>query len=118
MKLVVIGTAAGLFSGLLGVGGGTIVVPLLMLWMGFDERKATGTSLAAVACIAAVGASFQALYGNVDFTAGLLIGIPAIAGVLLGTYVQQRLPLRTISLIFVVVLVVSAFGVIESAFDY
>ena len=48
--------ARRLFSGLFGVGGGVVMVPLLMLWLDYDERAATGTSLAAIAVIA-TGAS-------------------------------------------------------------
>ncbi len=48
VKLAAIGTAAGLFSGLFGVGGGTVIVPLLVLWFGYREHVATGTSLAAI----------------------------------------------------------------------
>ena len=55
--LAAIGTAAGLFSGLFGVGGGTVIVPLLVLWLGYGEREATGTSLAAIVFIAAVAAA-------------------------------------------------------------
>ncbi|HEU5142281.1 MAG TPA: sulfite exporter TauE/SafE family protein, partial [Solirubrobacterales bacterium] len=46
LRLAAIGTLAGVFSGLFGVGGGTVIVPLLILWFGFGERLATGTSLA------------------------------------------------------------------------
>src|SRR5947208_15040179 len=89
-KLAVTGTAAGLFSGLFGVGGGTVIVPMLVLWLGYDERSATGTSLAAIAFIAAFAAATQGLYGNVHVRDGLLMGIPAIGGVLAGTWLQQR----------------------------
>lgn len=103
-----IGTAAGLFSGLFGVGGGTVIVPLLVLWLGYGEHEATGTSLAAIAFIAAFAAATQGLYGNVRVVDGLLIGIPAVGGVLLGTWLQQRLPARAISLLFAAVLTASA----------
>ena len=56
LELAAIGTAAGLFSGLFGVGGGTVIVPLLILWLGYDERTATGTSLAAIVLIAGAAA--------------------------------------------------------------
>ena len=49
LQLAAIGTAAGVFRGLFGVGGGTVIVPLLVLWLGYGERLATGTSLAAIA---------------------------------------------------------------------
>lgn len=105
LPFAAIGTAAGLFSGLFGVGGGTVVVPLLVLWLGFDERVATGTSLAAIVMIAAVGAVSQALYGNVHLGDGLLVGLPAVAGVLLGTWLQQRVSLRLLSGLFAALLV-------------
>ncbi|HEX4564838.1 MAG TPA: sulfite exporter TauE/SafE family protein [Solirubrobacteraceae bacterium] len=107
-KLALIGTAAGAFSGLFGVGGGTVIVPLLVLWLGYDERTATGTSLGAIVFIAAFAAGTQGLYGNVKVLDGVLIGIPAIAGVTLGTRLQQRVSGPAISLLFAVVLLASA----------
>jgi uncharacterized membrane protein YfcA len=108
LKLLVIGTLAGLFSGLFGVGGGTVIVPLLVLWLGYGERRATATSLAAIVFIAAFAAAAQGLYGNVDLRDAALVGIPALAGVLIGTWLQQRLHARAISLLFACVLVASA----------
>jgi uncharacterized protein len=108
LQLVAIGSAAGLFSGLFGVGGGTVIVPLLVLWLGYGEREATGTSLAAIVFIAAFAAALQAAYGNVHVLDGLLVGIPAVGGVLLGTWLQQRMQVRAISLLFAAVLVASA----------
>ena len=108
LRLAVIGTAAGFFSGLFGVGGGTIMVPLLILWLGYGEREATGTSLMAIIVIAALGAGLQALYGNVHPLEALVVGVPAIAGVTAGTALQQRVPERTVALAFAVLLVVSA----------
>jgi uncharacterized protein len=103
-----IGTAAGLFSGLFGVGGGSVIVPLLVLWLGYDERAATATSLAAIVFIAAFGAAAQGLYGNVHVLDAALVGVPAIGGVLLGTWLQQRVDVRSISLLFAAVLIASA----------
>ena len=108
LTLAGIGTLAGLFSGLFGVGGGAVIVPLLVLWLGYGEREATGTSLAAVVVITAVAAAGHALYGNLHVVEGLLVGGPAVAGVLLGTWAQQRLPARALSLMFAAVLVASA----------
>jgi uncharacterized membrane protein YfcA len=108
VKLMAIGTLAGLFSGIFGVGGGTVIVPLLVLWMGYGEREATGTSLAAIVFIAGFAAAAQAGYGNVRALDGVLVGVPAVAGVLVGTRLQQRLQGRTIALLFAVVLVASA----------
>jgi uncharacterized protein len=108
MKLMVIGTLAGLFSGLFGVGGGSVIVPLLILWLGYDEGFATATSLAAIVFIAAFAAATQGLYGNVNVLDAVLVGVPAVGGVLIGTHLQQRLQTRTIAQLFAAVLVASA----------
>jgi len=108
LQLAVVGTAAGGFSGMFGVGGGIVIVPLLLLWLGYDEREATGTSLAAIVVIAGVTAVLHAFYGNVDFGKGVLIGVPAVFGALIGTWLQQRVPMRCISLLFAGVLVAVA----------
>jgi uncharacterized membrane protein YfcA len=108
VRIAVIGTAAGFFSGLFGVGGGTVMVPLLILWLGYGEREATGTSLMAILLIAAMGTALQAVYGNVHPLEALIVGAPAIAGVTLGTALQQRVPERAVALGFAVLLVVSA----------
>lgn len=107
-----IGTLAGLFSGLFGVGGGTVIVPLLVLWLGYGEHAATGTSLAAIVFIAGFGAATQGLYGNVRLLDAALIGLPAVGGVLIGTALQQRLRSRWISLLFAAVLLASAIELI------
>lgn len=108
LKLAVIGSAAGLFSGLFGVGGGTVIVPLLVLWLGYGPREATGTSLAAIVFIAGFAAAIQGAYGNVHVLDATLVGVPAVGGVLIGTWLQQRLATRSISLLFAAVLVASA----------
>jgi uncharacterized protein len=112
LKLAVIGTAAGAFSGLLGVGGGSVMVPLLIIWLGYGEREATGTSMMAIVVIAALAVTLQAIYGNVDPPNAALVGVPAIAGAVAGTALQQRLPERLISLLFAVLLVVIAIELI------
>jgi uncharacterized membrane protein YfcA len=112
LKLAVIGTAAGAFSGLLGVGGGSVLVPLLIIWLGFGEREATGTSMMAIVVIAALAVSLQAAYGNVDPPNAALVGVPALAGVVAGTAIQQRVPERAISLLFAALLIVIAIELI------
>jgi uncharacterized membrane protein YfcA len=108
VRLAVIATAAGAFSGLFGVGGGTIIVPLLVLWLGYGHREATGTSLAAIAVIGALAAAAHAAYGNVDLAKGLLVAVPAIGGVLAGTAIQQRISERAVAGAFIVLLLASA----------
>jgi uncharacterized membrane protein YfcA len=113
LRLAAIGTAAGVLSGLFGVGGGTVIVPLLILWFGYGERLATGTSLAAIVIIALLAAALQGgAYGNVQVVKGLLLSIPAVGGVVAGTALQQRLPQRAISLLFALLLVIVALELI------
>ena len=112
-KLAVIGTLAGMFSGLFGVGGGTVIVPLLILWFAYGERLATGTSLAAIVLIGLLGALAQGgIYGNVHLLTGLWLSIPAVIGVVAGTAIQQRIPQRAISLLFAALLIAIAIELI------
>jgi uncharacterized membrane protein YfcA len=108
LRLALIGTGAGVFSGLFGVGGGTVIVPLLVLWLGYGEREATGTSLGAIVVIAAAAMLTQGAYGNLHVGDGLLVGLPAVGGVLAGTALQQRVAQRTVSLLFAALLAVTA----------
>ena len=108
LQLAVIGTAAGALSGLLGVGGGSVIVPLLIVWLGYGEREATGTSMMAIVVIAALAVTLQAFYGNVDPPNAALVGVPAIGGAIAGTALQQRVPERAISFLFAVLLIVIA----------
>ena len=108
LKLAAIGTAGGAFSGLLGVGGGSVIVPLLIVWLGYGAREATGTSMMAITVIASVAVTLQAFYGNVDPPNAALVGLPAIGGAVAGTALQQRIPERAISLLFAGLLVVIA----------
>jgi uncharacterized membrane protein YfcA len=112
LRLAAIGVAGGAFSGLFGVGGGTIIVPLLILWFDFGEREATGTSLLAIVVIAAFAGGAQGLYGNVNPGQALLVGLPAVAGVIGGAALQQRLPQRAIALGFAALLVAVAIELI------
>ena len=106
LKLAAIGTLAGAFSGLFGVGGGTVIVPLLIFWFGYGERLATGTSLAAIVLIGLLGAIAQGgIYGNVHIVTGLLLAIPAVVGVVIGTAMQQRISQRMVSILFAALLI-------------
>lgn len=107
-RLALIATAAGAFSGLFGVGGGTVLVPLLVLWVGYGEKEATGTSLTAIPLIAILGAALQGLHGNVHVPEGLIVGLPAIGGVVAGAALQQRVSARVVAGLFAVLLVISA----------
>ena len=77
-RLAVIGTFAGVWSALFGVGGGIVIVPLLVIWLGYREHEATGTSLAAIAVIAALAVIGHATYGNVRVGDGLLVVVAVV----------------------------------------
>jgi uncharacterized membrane protein YfcA len=106
VRLVLIGLVAGFFSALFGVGGGIVIVPLLLLVAAFPERKATGTSLAAIGVIALVGTIAYGVRGEVHFDDAALVGLPAAAGAVAGVAVQQRVPARALAYAFAVLLAV------------
>lgn len=91
VALIALGLAAGYLSGLFGVGGGIVVVPALML-LGFSQRLAAGTSVAAILPTAVVGAISYALSGNVDWIAGALLAVGVVGGAQIGTYLLARIP--------------------------
>ena len=105
MRLVLIGLVAGFFSALFGVGGGIIAVPLMLLATSLTERPAMATSLVAIGITATAGVIFYALHGEVEPAHGLLVGLPAALGAIAGTALQQRVPTRTLSLLFAALLV-------------
>ncbi|HYK06231.1 MAG TPA: sulfite exporter TauE/SafE family protein [Gaiellaceae bacterium] len=108
LKLVLLGLVAGLFSALFGVGGGIVLVPLLILMLGFESRVASGTSLAAIGITALAGTILYAFEGHVDVGHAALVGLPAAAGAIVGTGVQQRVSGRNLTRAFAGLLVVLA----------
>jgi hypothetical protein len=99
--LIAIGVVAGLLSGLFGVGGGVIVVPALMAFVGMDQRRASATSLVAIAPAAVVGAITYGLQGEVDWLAALTLAVGSVVGAPIGARLLRRLPLRVLPWIFV-----------------
>jgi uncharacterized membrane protein YfcA len=109
VRLVAIGLAAGTFSALFGVGGGIIVVPLLILLVGFQPRAATATSLGAIVITALAGVIVYGVRGEVNVAYAALVGLPAVVGVLIGTFAQQRI--RTSSLTYGFALLLASIAV-------
>jgi uncharacterized protein len=99
-RLLAIGVVAGFFSALFGVGGGILVVPLLVLVAGWDERAATASSLAAILVTALAGVVVYTLHGEVEPAEAALVGIPGALGAVLGASFQQRLTTRSLALAF------------------
>ena len=105
MRLVAIGLTAGFFSALFGVGGGTVIVPLLVLACAWELRSATATSLAAIGITATAGVLTYVVHGEVQPVYAVLLGLPAAVGAAGGAALQQRLPVRTLSFLFAALLV-------------
>ncbi len=88
---VAIGLAAGVVAGLLGVGGGVLFVPGLVLFMGLDQHHAEATSLLAIVPVALVGTYRQDRYGNVRRADALLLGVLSVAGAAAGVALANTL---------------------------
>lgn len=112
--LIVIGLVAGMLSGLVGVGGGIIVVPALVFFLGFNQLQAQGTSLGLL--LLPVGILAVVSYYNKGFIDIRVIGIMAAAFVLggwLGSKLAVSLPELTVKRIFAVILFYTAFKMLE-----
>jgi uncharacterized membrane protein YfcA len=117
LTCVGIGLVAGLLSGLFGVGGGTVIVPFLVLFLTFNQRLAAGTSLAAIVPTAAVGVISYALHDSVAWIPALLLAAGAVVGAQIGTWMLPRVSLTVLRWAFVgflVAVIVSLFLVIPS----
>jgi uncharacterized protein len=117
LTCIATGLLAGLLSGLFGVGGGTVIVPLLVMLLKFDQRLAAGTSLAAIVPTAAVGVISYAVHGSVAWVPAILLAVGAVIGAQIGTWLLPRISqtaLRWGFVAFIVVVIVSLFLVIPS----
>lgn len=101
--LIVIGFAAGMASGLLGIGGGVLFVPGLVIFLDESQLNALSTSLVAVVIVSVVGTWRQREYGNVRLKEGLVIGALAPVGVLVGALLANAVPERALELSFAAV---------------
>ena len=113
-KLVAIGAAAGIVGGGLGVGGGLIMVPLLMV-IGFDRHRAHATSLAGIVLIALAGATSFGVSGEIDLGLGVIVGLGGVMGSVLGASAMHRMSARTLSLLFGAILLVAGIRMIFGA---
>lgn len=95
-----IGLGAGLASGYVGVGGGFIMVPLMLAFLGIPLKLASGTSLLAVMLLAVPGTIEQGLLGNIDYLAGIVVALGSVPGAFIGARLVSRVPERTLRLIF------------------
>lgn len=114
---VVIGLGAGFLSGMFGVGGGVVLVPALVLLLGYGQRMAAGTSLAAIVPTATVGVISYAAAGDVQWVAALILAGGAVVGAQIGTWLLPRVPVRALQFafaVFMLAVVVALFLVVPS----
>ncbi|WP_306232253.1 sulfite exporter TauE/SafE family protein [Agrococcus beijingensis] len=117
LALIGIGLFAGFLSGLFGIGGGIVIVPLLVLAAGFKRRLAAGTSLAAIVPAALVGVASYAALQHVDWIVALILVIGSVVGAQVGAHLLHRLPVQAIRwgfIVFLTAVAVSLFFVIPS----
>ncbi len=113
---IVIGLVAGVASGMFGVGGGLIIVPALVLFAGFTQHRATGTSLAVLLPPIGIAATFEYYrHGNVSFRAAILIAVALILGAWLGAVFANKISGPVLKLSFGVFLSVMGVYMIYGA---
>ena len=112
---IAIGIAAGVTSGMLGVGGGVLFVPGLVFFLGMSQLGAEATSLLAIVPVSIVGAWRQRGYGNVRLRDGLMVAAMSPLGVLGGVALANNLPERALELSFAAVQLAFAFGLARRA---
>ncbi|MEJ7781732.1 MAG: sulfite exporter TauE/SafE family protein [Solirubrobacteraceae bacterium] len=115
VEAIAVGLLAGVASGLLGVGGGAIIVPGLVIFLGLGQIEAEATSLLAIVPIALVGAWRQRRYGNVRLGEGARLGLLAVTGAVAGAVLANVLPVRAIELAFAALLVAVALQLVRGA---
>ena len=103
-SLIGIGLFAGFLSGMFGIGGGIVIVPLLVLAAGFERRLAAGTSLAAIVPAALVGVASYAALEQVDWLVALILVIGSVIGAQVGAHLLHKLPVLAIRWAFIVFL--------------
>lgn len=115
LGLVAVGIAAGFFSGLFGIGGGMVVVPALVAFLGMQHHRAIGTSLLAIVPAVLAGVVSYAAAGSVDWLAAVAVAVGAVAGAWIGNLLLPRIPRRVAQwtfVAFVLVMAISLFVVV------
>jgi hypothetical protein len=99
-KLLAIGIGGGVLSGLLGVGGGIVMVPLLVLWAGYAQRDAHALSLGAIIPISVAGIATYGVAGEVRWWEALGLAAGSIVGARVGADLLARIDERLLKLVF------------------
>lgn len=115
IELLAFGFAAGLTAGMLGVGGGVLFVPALVLFADLSQVHAESTSLLAIVPVSIVGAYRQHHYGNVCVRDGLVVGMLSAAGAVAGVAIANAVPQRALQLGFAALTLVIAAQLVRRA---
>ena len=115
LAALLLGFAAGVLSGMFGVGGGILFVPTLALVLGLTQLGAQATSLAAMIPVVALGAWRQHRYGNVRWRPAVVVGLASVIGVSGGALLADALPEDVLRKLFAGLLVVTAVHLLLSA---
>jgi uncharacterized protein len=108
---ILTGLLVGVVSGVMGIGGGILLVPIMVLGFGYAQHIAQGTSLAAIVPTSIVGAYAHDHAHNVDRAAAAWVSVGGLAGALLGALVAVRLPRELLVRLFGVLLLYSAYRI-------
>ena len=109
LLIILIGLAAGMLSGLVGVGGGLIIVPALIFFLGYSQHSAQGTSLGVLLLPAGILAVIQYYnHGDVDIKAVIILAIGFLAGGYFGSKLSLSLPQETVKKIFAIFMLLVA----------
>jgi hypothetical protein len=108
IETIAVGVAAGLIAGLLGVGGGILMVPALVVFLGLSQIEAEATSLLAIVPTALAGGWRQDRYGNVRRHDAVVLGCLSVAGGAAGVAAANALPERALRLGFAAVMLIAA----------
>lgn len=115
LACVAVGVAAGAVSGMLGVGGGVVFVPGLVLVLGQGHLEAEATSLLAIVPVALVGAARQGHYGNLRLREGIGLGVLAAGGALGGVALANLVPERGLEVAFAALMLLTAVQLVRRA---
>jgi uncharacterized protein len=113
LGVIAVGFVAGVLAGMLGVGGGALFAPALVLFLGESQLHAEATSLVAIVPTALAGAWTQNRYGNLRVREGLLLGALGVGGAVVGVVLANALSERTLRIAFAAFILVVAFQLVR-----
>jgi uncharacterized membrane protein YfcA len=112
---VAVGFVAGVVAGMLGVGGGILFVPGLVLFLHLAQVDAEATSLLAIIPVALVGAASQRRYGNLRLREAIVLGLLAVPGAVGGVAIVNAIPQRLTEILFALLMLYVAFQMVRRA---